>query len=104
MIYDPSVPVPGKSLLEIAAEPRQPGEPPEPVANPSPDWCLTYAEWHKKHWGRLSLVHSLLIEALEQYACPGIDKCTEQKLKDGTCIREVIGNCGNSAAETLGSL
>lgn len=40
-------------------------------------------------------------EALENYACPGIGKCPERVMDDGTCIKETTGGCGNAAAEAL---
>ena len=39
--------------------------------------------------------------ALESYACYGIGKCTEQRLKDGSCIREMVGTCGDEARRAL---
>lgn len=43
----------------------------------------------------------ILREALTHYACPGLPKCTERKLKDGSCLRELEGTCGRFAAEAL---
>ncbi len=46
-----------------------------------------------------------LTAALEAYACPGIDKCREPKLKDGSCLVEATGGrCGDEAYCALRAL
>lgn len=62
------------------------------------------------HWleGRLddSLAREArLREALEYYECEGRPACLEKnpelRLKDGSCIRELNGQCGDIAYEAL---
>jgi hypothetical protein len=40
-------------------------------------------------------------EALEYYQCRGLGACTEQRLKDGTCIKSITGVCGDIARAAL---
>ena len=51
--------------------------------------------------GQMRAEIARLREALADYACPGLASCRSIKLKDGTCIDMLTGQCGNAAREAL---
>ena len=53
------------------------------------------------HKDKFYLESEAFREVLESYACPGIGKCPERVMKDGTCIKAMIGGCGDEAARVL---
>ena len=46
-------------------------------------------------------VIAALREALEGYACYGLEKCPVPKLKDGSCIHAGTGHCGDTAFRAI---
>jgi ferredoxin-NADP reductase len=60
----------------------------------------SYVEWTQANLEPRAEIERLTA-ALASYACPGIGKCREKRLDDGTCIHELSGQCGDEARRAL---
>ena len=52
---------------------------------------------------KLSGQLAIAVEALWEYACPGLGKCPVQRMKDGSCVQERRG-CGDPARQGIDAI